>query len=834
LGTRVHTLAKELGLDNKDLIAKCQALGLVRITKHMNSLSDGEVRMLREAIASESAPQAAPQAPSRRYGTVTPGSRPPRDLPPPPNRRPAPPPRPTQERESRPAREGEPRRESRPAREGEPRREGAPSRDTRPPRTDRRPPRPGQEPPVVPPPDDVKEGRRDSRHKGKKRTKQEEEADNLKRRRTKGHGKEPGGMTFTDFTVGGMYMNTVAGTGVDYQRRSRGPQPYGRRKRYGGKAAPAPAREVPPEERRATLTFPVTVRDLSAAIGVKVNEIIAALMANGVTATINAPIASELAEMIAIEHGWEITIREQESLEEEVEREAEAESTEDLKPRHPVMAMLGHVDHGKTSLLDRIREANVAGMETGGITQHIGAYHVRTQSGRHVTFLDTPGHEAFTAMRARGAQCTDVLILVVAADDGVMPQTEEAISHAKAAGVPVVVALNKIDLPGADPERVKPQLAAAGLEIEEWGGDVPCVEVSAATGQGIDDLLEMALLVAELKDLKANPNKAATGVVLEGHLAEGRGAVATVLVQEGTLRVGDVILAGATYGRVRSMQDERGTNLQEAGPSIPVQISGLNGVPEASDKVLAVEDLAKAREVAQLREQRARQASLIERTHVTLENLFGTLTAGRIAEVRVILKADVDGSLEPLKDKLNALSTDEVKITILHAAVGAINESDVLLADASDAIIIGFRVVAEGRARQLAEQKKVDLRCYQIIFQPVDDMRAALSGLLKPERRETIIGHAEVLQIFRHSRVGNIAGCQVTDGMIARDARVRVARDGIVIKDNGAIESLRRVKDDVRQVQAGTECGIKVENYDDIKEGDVIEAYRVEEIARTL
>jgi len=792
LGTRVHTLAKELGISSKELIAKCQDKGLVRITKHMNTLSDGEARMLREELAARPAP-----APSKA--------------------RPAAP-----ERKPRPARPapsaGRPTGPRAPAG-----RAPAPARDA-----EARPTRPKPAARV--------RGRKGARRKQKERERRDETPEPRKPRKppvAAGDKEEPG-MVFTDFTAGGTYSHAMAGTGVSYQRRARRPRPYGRRKRYRTTARARPAVEIPPEERKAELPFPVTVRDLSAAIGVKVSEIIAHLMANNITATINHPLPNDMVQMIALEHGWEVTIKERESIEEEVERAATAESQERLEPRIPVVTMLRHVDHGKTSLLDRIRQTDVAASETSGITQHIGAYYVDTPGGKKVTFLDTPGHEAFTAMRARGANCTDVVVLVVAADDGVMPQTEEAISHARAADVPIVVALNKMDLPGADPQRVKPQLGAAGLELEEWGGDVPCVEVSAETGHGIDDLLEMTLLVAELKDLKANPHKAATGVVLEGHLMPGRGAVATVLVRDGTLRVGDVLLCGATYGRVRSMHDDRSRATDSAGPSMPVQISGLTGVPEASDPMIVVDDLQKAREVARIRSQRARMASLIERSHITLENLFGKIEEGKIAEVRVVLKADVMGSLEPLKEKLNDLSTDEVRIRLLHAGVGAVNESDVLLADASDAVIIAYRVVAEARARALAEEKKVDLRFYQVIFQPVDDMRAALSGLLEPERRETVIGHATVVKVFRHSRIGNIAGCQVTDGVVANDANVRVARDGIVILDNARIASLRRVKDDVRQVNAGTDCGIKIADYDDIKEDDVIEVYRVEEIARTL
>ncbi|MFW6107671.1 MAG: translation initiation factor IF-2, partial [bacterium] len=403
------------------------------------------------------------------------------------------------------------------------------------------------------------------------------------------------------------------------------------------------------------------------------------------------------------------------------------------------------------------------------------------------------------------------------------------------AGVPIVIALNKMDLPAADPGRVKPQFGATGLELEEWGGDVPCVEVSAETGQGIEDLLEMILLVAELRELKANPEKAATGTVLEGHMVEGLGPVATVLVREGTLRVGDIVLCGATFGRVRAMQDDGGHDVDEAGPSIPVRISGLDDVPEAGDQMVVVEDVQKAREVAEIREHRARVTILMEqREHVTLDNLFGKIEEGEAQEVNVIVKADVNGSLEPLKEKLNELSTDEVRIRIIHSAVGAVNESDVVLADASDAIVIAYRVVTDSRARALAEERNVDVRSYQIIYQPVEDMRAALSGLLPPERREEVMGHADVLKIFRHSRIGNIAGCRVTDGAIPRDAQLRIARDGIVIKDGAEVASLRRVKEDIREAPAGTECGLKIANYEDIKEGDVIEAYRVEEIARTL
>ena len=826
MGIRVNVLAKEFGMSSKDLIALCQDKGLVRITKHMNALSEGEVRILRQEIETRKQRAAAKAAAPKPVPPRPAAPAPPK---PPASARPA-----TSEKRAAP----QPHAAPASAQEAPPGRPSAPTRRPKPPERPprhERPTRPEARPDI---PVDEKAPRREALRKAKPvETKEEAET---RRRRPKikpDADQDPDkdmGMVFTDFTAGGTYSGTMAGAGIGYQRRARRPRPYGRRKRYPGTAPGKTITEIPPEQRKASLLFPVTVRDLSAAIGVKAGDIIRELMGNEIVVTINQPLPSDVVQMIALEHGWDVTVKEQEDIEEELQRAATAESQERLEPRVPVVTMLGHVDHGKTSLLDRIRQTSVAEHEAGGITQHIGAHHVTTPAGRSITFLDTPGHEAFTAMRARGANCTDVVVLVVAADDGVMPQTIEAISHARAAEVPIVIALNKIDLPAADPQRVKPQLANAGIELEEWGGDVPCVQVSAVTGKGIDELLEMILLVAELRNLQANPYKAATGVVLEANLTEGRGAVATVLVREGTAHVGDVVLCGATYGKVRSMHDGRGKSLESAGPSIPVQVSGLNGVPEAGDLMITVADLQKAREVADLRSHRARLASLIERTHVTLENLFGKIAEGQAGEVRVILKADVMGSLEPLKEKLNGLSTGEVKIKIIHSGVGAVNESDVLLADASDAIIIAFRVVADAKTRQLAEERRVDLRIYQIIFQPIDDMRSALSGLLKPERRETVTGHATVKQVFKVSKAGNVAGCQVTDGVIENDSKVRLARDGIVVVDQGRVSSLRRVKEDIRQALAGTECGIKIAGFEDIKEGDVVEAYRVEEIARTL
>jgi len=577
----------------------------------------------------------------------------------------------------------------------------------------------------------------------------------------------------------------------------------------------------------------VTVKSLSKDAGIKVNTIMRVLLTNNIMATVNEALSDEIVEMIASGIGFEIEVRKERDLEEELKlAHAEADAPETLKPRAPVVAFLGHVDHGKTSLLDAIRKTKVVEGESGGITQHIGAYTVE-QGDRKVCFLDTPGHEAFTAMRARGAQTTDIVVLVVAADDGIMPQTEEAINHAKAAGVPIVVAMNKMDLPGANPQRVMTQLSAHELLPATWGGETECVEVSAITKDGIDDLIDTLAIQAEVLELKANPDKPAVGTVIEAELTEGRGVVATILIREGTLHQGDVVLCGSAFGRARSLQDHRGDVLEEAGPSTPVEISGLSGVPSAGDPFSVVESLDQAREIAEARGRRDREASLAERDHITLENLFATLDQKKASEINVILKADVQGSIEVIRNSLEDIGTDEVRVRILHAAVGGINESDILLADASDAIIIGFHVVAEPNARLLAEAKKVDVRLYNVIYNLTDEVRAALEDRLEPERRENVVAHAVVRAVFRVSRSGSIAGCYVTDGKVGRNHLARLIRDSIVIYE-GKIGSLRRFKDDVREVQAGMECGIRIEGYDDVKEGDTIEAYEIQEIKRTL
>jgi translation initiation factor IF-2 len=495
---------------------------------------------------------------------------------------------------------------------------------------------------------------------------------------------------------------------------------------------------------------------------------------------------------------------------------------------------MGHVDHGKTSLLDFIRQTNVIAGESGGITQHIGAYEVELDDERSVTFLDTPGHQAFTAMRARGAQATDIVILVVAADDGVMPQTVEAIDHARAAGVPLVVAVNKIDLPDARPDRVKQELMQHKVVIEEFGGDVLCAAVSAKTGAGIPDLLEKVMLQADLLDVKANPERHARGVVIESELDKGMGPMATVLVTAGTLEIGDAFISGLFDGRVRALLDERGNNVQEAGPSQPVRVLGFSGVPEAGDSFAVLGDEKEVRDIAQ-RRQRLQREQGFRRTKepTTLEELYAQVQAGEIERLNVILKGDVGGSVEALADELTKLSTEEVKVDVIHRGVGAITENDVLLAAASDAIIIGFHVRPDARTRSAAEREGVDIRVYRVIYEVVDDVRLAMEGLLAPEKREVVLGAAEVRETFKIPKIGTIAGCFVSDGTIPRTARVRVVRDGVEVYE-GVIGSLKRFKDDVREVREGYECGINVEGFNDVKVGDVIEAYKIEEVQRTL
>jgi translation initiation factor IF-2 len=601
----------------------------------------------------------------------------------------------------------------------------------------------------------------------------------------------------------------------------------------GRGAAPQVKQEKPT---KVTLTPPFSIKELSEKMGVKVPDIIRTMMRKGKMITLNTPVTDELALEIGMEFNVEVEVqrrREAEDVLEQITSSVE-DRPEDRKGRAPIITILGHVDHGKTSLLDRIRKANVAAGEAGGITQHIGAYKVGV-GDKSVVFVDTPGHEAFTEMRARGANVTDVAVLVVAADDGVMPQTEEAYNHAKAANVPVVVALNKIDKPSANPMRVKQQLANLGLQPVEWGGATEVIEVSALTGKGIDTLLETLALQSEILELKANPTRPATGTCIEARVSEGRGIVAHLLVQEGTLRRGDVIVCGAGYGKVRALFDDRGGRIEEAPPATPAEVIGLEEVPEAGARFYVIEDLAKAKEIAGERALRKRQAALAERAgaHVTLDNLFDRLKQGAMKEIRIVLKADVKGSLEVLSKEIPAKSTDEVKVRILHDAVGGITEADVQLADASDAIIIGFNVVADEKAKARAEQKGVDIRTYRIIYQISDDIKKAMEGMLAPEEREVVHAQVEVRKIFRASQIGTIAGCMVKSGTVQRTQKARLIRDG-VIKFDGEIAGLRRLKDDVKEVREGFECGITLKNYNDINEGDRIETYSIEKIARTL
>ncbi|MBR4736170.1 MAG: translation initiation factor IF-2, partial [Rhodocyclaceae bacterium] len=603
----------------------------------------------------------------------------------------------------------------------------------------------------------------------------------------------------------------------------------GNKQRLDQQAFQAPTEPV---VREVHVPETITVADLAHKMAVKAAEVIKVLMKMGTMVTINQVLDQETAMIVVEEMGHKAFSAKLDDPDAFL-LEGEAEHIDsELLPRAPVVTVMGHVDHGKTSLLDYIRTAKVAMGEVGGITQHIGAYHVETPRGM-ITFLDTPGHEAFTAMRARGAQSTDIVILVVAADDGVMPQTREAIHHAQAAKVPLVVAVNKIDKPEANPERVKQELVAEGVVPEEYGGDAMFIHVSAKSGQGIDELLEAVLLQAEVLELKAPRDTHAKGLILEARLDKGRGPVASMLVMSGTLRKGDTLLAGATYGRVRAMLDENGSNLDEAGPSIPVEILGLSDVPAAGDEVIVLADEKKAREIALFRQGKFRDVKLARQQAAKLENMFDQMSETGVKELALIVKADVQGSQEALVQSLLKLSTEEVRVKVVHAAVGGISESDVNLAQTSSAVIIGFNSRADSGARKLAENFGVDIRYYNIIYDVVDDVKAALSGMLAPEKRENVIGMVEIRQVFRVPKVGAVAGCFVKEGQVRRGALVRILRDHIVIFD-GELDSLKRFKDDVKEVKAGFECGLSVKNFNDIAEGDQIEVYEIQEIARTL
>jgi len=634
------------------------------------------------------------------------------------------------------------------------------------------------------------------------------------------------------------------------RRRIRRPMPSPARKPTPSADAPvAAAAPAPPpvkELKPVRLPETVTVREFAEKLQIAPRDVLQKLVARRIFLTINQPLDHDIARELGKEFGYEVTFTSFEELieEQELERLIQSGEEEVLVPRAPVVTVMGHVDHGKTTLLDAIRQTRVAEQEAGGITQHIGAYVVsvpdpddRTRQ-REIVFLDTPGHEAFTMMRARGAQVTDIVVLVVAADDGVMPQTIEAIEHARAARVPIIVAINKIDKPEANPERVKKALAEHGLLWDGWGGDTVMVEVSAKRRINLDALLEMIILTADLLELKANPHRKAMGTVLEAKLDRGRGPVATVLVQQGTLRVGDWFVVGATYGRVRALVDDRGRMVSEAGPSRPVEVLGLEAVPQAGDKLMVVEDQATAERIASARQLELRQARARLAAMTPLEQLYQRLQAGEVKELQIILKADVQGSLEAVRQTLEKLSSEKVKVNVIRAGVGAITESDVLLAAASrdmhrSAVIVGFNVRPEPRAREVAEQEGVEIRLYSVIYKIEEDIRNAMLGLLAPVEKEVLLGRAEVRQVFRIAKVGNVAGCIVHSGVIRRNANVRVIRDHVVVYE-GTIASLRRFKEDVTEVKEGFECGIALERFNDIKEGDVIEAYVIEKVAPTL
>ena len=574
----------------------------------------------------------------------------------------------------------------------------------------------------------------------------------------------------------------------------------------------------------------VTVGEIATMMDVPITKVIGTCMSLGIMVTMNQRLDAETLTIVADEFGYDV-----EFITTDIEEAAEVivDNPEDLLHRAPIVTVMGHVDHGKTSLLDYIRKANVIAGESGGITQHIGAYGVILEGGEKITFLDTPGHEAFTAMRARGAQVTDIAIIVIAADDDIMPQTKEAISHAQAAGVPMIFAINKVDKPNANPEKIKEQLASMNLLVEDWGGKYQSHDISAKQGTGVTELLEKVLLEAEVLELKANPNKPALGTVVEAQLDKGRGYVSTILVQAGTLRIGDYVLAGKNHGKIRAMFDERGHQVKEAGPSTPVSVLGLDGAPTAGDKFNVYEDEREAKQIAAKRTQLQREQSVRTQKHITLAEIGRRIALGQFKELNIILKGDVDGSVEALSDSFSKLSTDEIQVNIIHKGVGAITESDVLLASASDAIIIGFNVRPQGNAKQLADKEEIDIRNYSIIYDAIDDLKDAMEGMLSPEMKEEITGTAEIREIFKVTKVGSIAGCMVTDGKIFRNSKIRLIREGVVIY-TGELATLKRFKDDVKEVAKGYDCGMQIKNYNDIKEYDLIEAFQEVEVKKKL
>ena len=785
---RIFQLAKEVGVPSKVLVERCQDDGLP-IKNHMSSVDDETAERFRQEFGGKAAAPEAPKPEPAKRAPARPA--PETDAP---VRRPHVKVTPAEPARTRPP---EPKAKAPKARRAD----------------DRRPPRHRAGPAA-----EAKKESRPEAKAGKEKPKEEE---------------KPKATTHRHHREVEVPDSDAPDGRFAPQRQRRQGRPYrgyrGQRRRTRLNQPPT----GPVKGQTYTLEPPITVRTISTALGLTQNDLIKSLMAQGIFATLNEVLSEEVLLTIAAEHEIEVEVKRPVDIEEQVISAGEQEDREeDLVPRAPVVTFLGHVDHGKTSLLDKIRDTDVASGESGGITQHIGAYSI-TQGDSRVVFLDTPGHEAFTAMRARGANVTDLVVLVVASDDGVMPQTEEAIAHARAAGVPIVIALNKIDRPNATPEQIMSQLSGLGLQPEEWGGDTILVRTSALTGEGVPDLLEMLILQSEVLELKGNPNRPAVGTVLEAERNEGLGVEATLLVQDGTLSRGDIIVAGGASAKIRTLHDDKGAVLRSVGPATPVKVTGFSDVPEVSSRFYSVKDLQTARQIAEERTQKSREASQFRREHVTLENLKAHLSAEVTKELRFIVKADVQGSMEVLTKAINDLAVEEVTTRILHSAVGGITESDILLADASDALVIGFNVVPDERARSLAEEHGVGVQLYQVIYHFIEEVKSALEGMLDPEEREKLLGHAEVRQIFTISRIGTIAGCFLKDGIIRRNSQVRLTRDGVIVF-TGRLSSLKRVKDDVREVRDGLECGMKLDGYDDLKVGDIIEAFEIEKIARQL
>ncbi|PMP62046.1 MAG: translation initiation factor IF-2 [Caldimicrobium thiodismutans] len=685
-------------------------------------------------------------------------------------------------------------------------------------------PKPPKEEIKVPPPEEIEAPTEKEESKKKKKERFEEEKKKTKRKPPK-RGREE--REEFEFYEGEEEISLFGTFPEELEEEERGEKPKAKAPKERVSERPP---TLPPKEKKIKIYESIQVGELAKLMGVKAGELIKKALQMGMPLTINQSIDADTAAILADEFGYQV---EKGTLEEELLLQYTPPSPEELKPRPPVVTVMGHVDHGKTTLLDAIRKTDVASREAGGITQHIGAYTVTLEDGRKITFIDTPGHEAFTSMRARGAQVTDIVILVVAADDGVMDQTKEAIEHARAAGVPIVVAINKIDKPNANPERVKSQLAELGLVPEEWGGDTLMANISARNKIGIEDLLELVLLQAEMLDLKAAYDRPARGRVIESKLDKGKGPVATVIVQEGTLREGDPFVCGLTYGRVRAMFDSYGMRIKEATPSTPVEILGFEELPSAGDDFIVMDDEEKARRVAEYRQRKARETEAAQIAKISLEKIFEKLKEGELKELKIVLKADTQGTLEALKSSLEKLSTDKVRVSVIRAGIGAITESDVMLASASEAIVIGFNVKPNSQAKELAKKEGVDVRFYDVIYHVLEDIKKAMVGLLEPKFEEIITGVAEVRATFKVPKVGIVAGCYVKEGVINRNNQVRVIRDGVVVY-TGKIASLKRFKEDVREVPSGYECGIKIENFNDVKEGDIIEAFEVREVAQEL